>query len=123
MPSFASLTPDNMFSFSPAVTDLGSFTIAGYLSDGIEQTPFSFQLQVTNKAPYFLTKLKEISLKVKERSNYTLPDPRDDEFQPVFIKTSLLGSPSLPNFMTFDDATLTYNLYPVSNQEAGKFDI
>jgi hypothetical protein len=49
-----------MFSFSPAVTDLGSFTIAGYLSDEIEQTPFSFQLQVINKAPYFLTKLKDI---------------------------------------------------------------
>ena len=85
MPGFASLTPDNMFSFSPAVTDLGSFTIVGYLSDGIEQTPFSFQVQVTNKAPYFLNKLKDLSLKVKERSNYTLPGPIDDEFQQVFI--------------------------------------
>jgi hypothetical protein len=74
-----------MFSFSPAVTDLGTFTIAGYLSDGIEKTSYSYQVQVTNKAPYFVSKLKEISLKVKERSNYTLPDPRDDEFQPVLI--------------------------------------
>ena len=112
-----------MFSFSPAINDLGSFTIAGYLSDGIEQTPFSFQVQVTNKTPYFLTKLKDLSLKVKERTNYTLPEPRDDEFQQVFIYTNLLGSPFLPSFMTFDDATLTYNLYPVSNLEAGKFDI
>ena len=85
MPSFASLTPDNMFSFSPAVTDLGSFTMAGYLSDGIEQTSFSFLVQVTNKAPYFLSKLKDLSLNVKERSNYTLPDPIDDEFQQVLI--------------------------------------
>jgi hypothetical protein len=74
-----------MFSFSPAINDLGSFTIAGYLSDGIEQTPFSFQLQVTNKAPFFLSKLKDLSLKVKDRSKYTLPNPIHDEFQPVFI--------------------------------------
>jgi hypothetical protein len=85
MPLFTSFTPDNMFSFSPAINDLGSYTLSGYLSDGIEQTPFSFQLQVTNKAPYFLSKLKDLSLKVKERSKYTLPDPIHDEFQPVFI--------------------------------------
>jgi hypothetical protein len=60
---------------------------------------------------------------VKERGNYTLPDPRDDEYQVVVIKTNLLGSLFLPSFMSFDDATLTFNLYPVSNQDAGKFDI
>jgi hypothetical protein len=60
MPSFASLTTEEMFSYSPAVTDLGSFTIEGYLSDGILKTPFSFQVKVTNKAPYFLTKLEDL---------------------------------------------------------------
>ena len=123
MPGFASLTNNGMFSFSPTVTDLGSYNIEGYLSDEILQTPFSFQLLVTNKAPYFLSKLEDLSLKVKERSNYTLPDPRDDEYQTVDVKTNLLGSLFLPSFMSFDDATLTYNLYPVSNLEAGKFDI
>jgi|LauGreDrversion4_2_1035121.scaffolds.fasta_scaffold71264_2 hypothetical protein len=39
-----------------------------------------------------MTKLKDFTMKVKERGNITLPEPRDDEYQPVLVTTTLFGS-------------------------------
>jgi hypothetical protein len=63
LPSFAEFS-EQLLTFNPKVQDLGQHPVEGYLTDEIQQIPFSFIIKVINKAPAFATKLKNLQVLV-----------------------------------------------------------
>jgi hypothetical protein len=91
-----------VLTFIPSAEDLGNHLVEGYLTDGIQKTPFSFIITVINKAPLFATKLYNIQVKVMEKAKYSLPKIIDEEVQSIKVSPIFDGNPKLPSFISFD---------------------
>jgi hypothetical protein len=79
----------------------------GTVSNLVSSTPFSFNLIVSNLAPYFLQDpLESIYVTLSELKFVKLPPFKDDEGQKIEVLTSLSNKHDLPSFVSFDTNSL-----------------
>ena len=71
-------------------THLGYFKLKGELTDGHQQTPYSFKIEVFNEAPYFVDILVDQYIYVGGDYTYQLPSAEDAEFLPIKYSASLM---------------------------------
>jgi hypothetical protein len=89
-------------------------------NDGVslqQKTPFSFNIKVINKAPVFLAKLEELSVKVGRTVRYVIPDVVDEYPEGVSLTIVYQGLTKLPSFATFDPKSRTLIFSPLSGQQ------
>jgi hypothetical protein len=55
------------------IKEVGVFDVFGYLSDGLEKSPFMFTFEVYNTAPFFKGKLLGVRVVQGETLSYDLP--------------------------------------------------
>jgi hypothetical protein len=100
-------------------TDLGIFTVNGFLSDSRLQTPFTFDIEVYNRPPELKSPLEDQSLRVDETKTYTLPSIEDFEGLPVRIEPTY----PLPLFIRYYPFSKTFKFSPVNKQDIGTHEI
>jgi hypothetical protein len=83
------------------------------LSNGIKTGVYSFNIIIaTNQPPSFSASLATQNLLVGTTVVYTIPSYSDPEGQTVTFTTNLVGSSSLPTFVTYSGGS--YNIAPNS---------
>jgi hypothetical protein len=116
MPSKFTKFSDNTLYFSPQnpKTDLGYYTIEGFLSDSQLTTPFKFSVYVYNLSPKFKgdTPLADQNVFLYTLVTYQMPLPEDPEGLPVKVKVSMSNELPLPEFIKFDERSMSMSINP-----------
>ena len=105
------------FSWSPTSNDVGVYNFVLSLSDFYNTaTPRTFSFSVTvnkNTAPSFVSTPPTISIKEWLYTSYTLPSSKDNEGDPITIKSTAYSNGTVyPTWIVFDKANLMFKISP-----------
>lgn len=109
LPYFYTKTGAYSMKFAPIkFTDVGFHTFGVTITDGQKSSASSFQVEITNSAPFFPKEVPaDLNMKLNNTVYYKLPVWEDDETNPTIV---IVEPPEVLDFIKIDNDTLV--IYP-----------